>query len=74
MKNITLLFMAVVLLVPYFPCRAAEPRALAGDNDSIVDLRPLTSWQRFNRKVDKLKADLQVLEEQIRTLEDSMNQ
>lgn len=28
----------------------------------------------INRKVDKLKADLQVLEEQIRTLEDSMNQ
>ena len=53
MKNITLLFMAVVLLVSFFPCRAAEPRALAGDNDSIVDLRPLTSWQRFNRKVDK---------------------
>lgn len=53
MKNITLLFMAVVLLVSSFPCRAAEPRALAGDNDSIVDLRPLTSWQRFNRKVDK---------------------
>lgn len=54
MKNITLLFMAVVLLVSSFPCRAAEPRALAGDNDSIVDLRPLTSWQRFNQKVDKV--------------------
>lgn len=53
MKNITLLFMAIVLLASSFPCRASEPLALTGNNDSIADLRPLTSWQRFNRKVDK---------------------
>ncbi len=53
MKNITLLFMAVLLLVSTFPCRAAAPLVSSVATDSIADLRPLTSWQRFNRKVDK---------------------
>lgn len=53
MRFITLFLMVVVLAVSVLPCRAEAPLAPAAEGDTLVDLRPLTSWQRFNRKVDK---------------------
>lgn len=53
MKFITGFLIAVVLAVSVFPCRAEAPLAPAAEGDTLVDLRPLTSWQRFNQKVDK---------------------
>lgn len=53
MKFITSFLIAAVLAVSVLPCRAEALFAPAVDSDTLVDLRPLNSWQRFNRKVDK---------------------
>lgn len=53
MKFITGFLIAVVLAATVSPCRAEAPLVPAAEGDTLVDLRPLTSWQRFNQKVDK---------------------